>query len=686
MIRQELINPKSIVVVGASNNVQKPGGKILKNIIDHKYKGQLFVVNPGADIVQGIKSYSSVDELPENIDLAILAIASHLCPDAVDILANKKGVKTFIIISAGFAEESKEGAMLEKRIVDTINSVNGSLIGPNCTGVFNTNYAGIFTTPIPEPNPQGCDFITASGATGVFIVDLCIVRGLPFSSIYSVGNSAQLGVEDILEYMDETFDPLTSSKVKLLYMENVKKPQKLLKHAQSLISKGCKIAAIKAGYSEAGSRAAASHTGAMITADIGVDALFKKAGIVRCYGRDDLVTVASIFMHKELTGKRLAIITHAGGPAVMLTDALSHSNLEIPPLKGEKAQELLSYLFPGSSVNNPIDFLATGTAEQLGIILDYCENEFDDIDGMVVIFGSPGLFPIFDVYNVLHEKMLTCKKPIYPILPCEIEVGEEVKDFISKGHVRFPDEVLFARGLISVFNTPKPQLNIALPEIDKNTIRNVIDNSDNGFLPPVMVSQLLDAAGIPRAKEIVVSNIQEIDNALREISYPLVMKVVGPIHKTDVGGVVLNVETKEQLLSEFERLMKIQDAKGVLLQPMLSGLELFIGGKKEGDFGHLVTAGLGGIFVEVLKDIQTALSPITFDEALTMIHNLKGYKLVKGVRGSNGVDENVFANIIQRVSALMTIAPEIAEMDINPLLGDGSNVIAVDARINIIKH
>jgi len=686
MIRQELINPKSIVVVGASNNVQKPGGKILKNIIDHKYKGQLFVVNPGADIVQGIKSYSSVDEIPENIDLAILAIASHLCPDAVDILANKKGVKAFIIISAGFAEESKEGAMLEKRIVDTINSVNGSLIGPNCTGVFNTNYAGIFTTPIPESNPQGCDFITASGATGVFIVDLCIVRGLPFSSIYSVGNSAQLGVEDILEYMDETFDPLTSSKVKLLYMENVKKPQKLLKHAQSLISKGCKIAAIKAGYSEAGSRAAASHTGAMITADIGVDALFKKAGIVRCYGRDDLVTVASIFMHKELTGKRLAIITHAGGPAVMLTDALSHSNLEIPPLKGEKAQELLSYLFPGSSVNNPIDFLATGTAEQLGIILDYCENEFDDIDGMVVIFGSPGLFPIFDVYNVLHEKMLTCKKPIYPILPCKIEVGEEVKDFISKGHVRFPDEVLFARGLISVFNTPKPQLNIALPEIDKNTIRNVIDNSDDGFLPPVMVSQLLDAAGIPRAKEIVVSNIQEIDSALREISYPLVMKVVGPIHKTDVGGVVLNVETKEQLLSEFARLMKIQDAKGVLLQPMLSGLELFIGGKKEGDFGHLVTAGLGGIFVEVLKDIQTALSPITFDEALTMIHNLKGYKLVKGVRGSKGVDENVFANIIQRVSALMTIAPEIAEMDINPLLGDGSNVIAVDARINIIKH
>lgn len=685
MIRSELINPKSIVVIGASNNIQKPGGKILKNILDHNYKGQLYVVNPGSDIVQGIKSFQKVDELPDKIDLAILSIASHLCPDAVDTLTSKKGVKAFIIISAGFGEESKEGAMLEKRIVDTINSVGGSLIGPNCTGVFNTNYAGIFTTPIPTPDPHGCDFITASGATGVFIVDLCITRGLSFSSIYTVGNSAQLGVEDILEYMDETFDPQTSSKVKLLYMENVKKPQKLLKHAQSLISKGCKIAAIKAGYSEAGSRAAASHTGAMITPDLGVDALFKKAGIVRCYGRDDLVTVASIFMHKELVGKRLAIITHAGGPAVMLTDALSHSDLEIPPLKGEKAQELLSYLFPGSSVNNPIDFLATGNAEQLGIILDYCEHEFDNIDGMVVIFGSPGLFPIFDVYNVLHEKMKTCKKPIYPILPCEIEVAEEVKDFIAKGHVRFPDEVLFARGLISVYNTPKPQINIELLEVDKTAIREIIGNSNNGFLPPEMVSKLLDAAGIPRAKEIVVNNYKEIDEALKEISFPLVMKVVGPVHKTDIGGVVLNVNNKETLLNEFERLIKIQDAKGVLLQPMLSGIELFIGSKKEGDFGHIVTAGLGGIFVEVLKDIQTALAPITFDEALKMIQNLKSYKLIKGVRGSIGVDEIVFANIIQRVSALMYVAPEIAEMDINPLLGNGSSIVAVDARINVQK-
>lgn len=685
MIRSELINPKSIVVIGASNNIQKPGGKILKNILDHNYKGQLYVVNPGSDIVQGIKSFQKVDELPDKIDLAILSIASHLCPDAVDTLTSKKGVKAFIIISAGFGEESKEGAMLEKRIVDTINSVGGSLIGPNCTGVFNTNYAGIFTTPIPTPDPHGCDFITASGATGVFIVDLCITRGLSFSSIYTVGNSAQLGVEDILEYMDETFDPQTSSKVKLLYMENVKKPQKLLKHAQSLISKGCKIAAIKAGYSEAGSRAAASHTGAMITPDLGVDALFKKAGIVRCYGRDDLVTVASIFMHKELVGKRLAIITHAGGPAVMLTDALSHSDLEIPPLKGEKAQELLSYLFPGSSVNNPIDFLATGNAEQLGIILDYCEHEFDNIDGMVVIFGSPGLFPIFDVYNVLHEKMKTCKKPIYPILPCEIEVAEEVKDFIAKGHVRFPDEVLFARGLISVYNTPKPQINIELLEVDKTAIREIIGNSNNGFLPPEMVSKLLDAAGIPRAKEIVVNNYKEIDEALKEISFPLVMKVVGPVHKTDIGGVVLNVNNKETLLNEFERLIKIQDAKGVLLQPMLSGIELFIGSKKEGDFGHIVTAGLGGIFVEVLKDIQTALAPITFDEALKMIQNLKSYKLIKGVRGSIGVDEIVFANIIQRVSALMYVAPKIAEMDINPLLGNGSSIVAVDARINVQK-
>ncbi|MCX6269666.1 MAG: CoA-binding protein, partial [Bacteroidetes bacterium] len=399
MVNQQLINPKSIVVVGASNDTTKPGGKLLKNIIDGGFKGELYVLNMKESIVQGVPSFPTAADLPP-VDLAIMAIAARFCPELVETLATTKNTRAFIIISAGFSEESPEGAAYEKQILQTLKRVDGSLIGPNCIGVLTHTYSGVFTLPRPTLLPGGCDFISGSGATAVFIMESGIAKGLTFSSVWSVGNSAQLGVEDMLEYFDNTFDPETSSRVKLLYVESVNKPLKLLKHASSLIRKGCRIAAVKAGSSDAGSRAASSHTGALASSDVAVDTLFRKAGIVRCSSRDELTTVACIFMHKALTGKNIAIITHAGGPAVMLTDALSHGGLDVPHINSPKAKELLTYLFPGSSVSNPIDFLATGNAEQLGKIIDYCDTEFDEINAMAVIFGSPGLVPVYDVYKV----------------------------------------------------------------------------------------------------------------------------------------------------------------------------------------------------------------------------------------------------------------------------------------------
>ncbi len=686
MINNALINPQSIVVVGGSNTIQKPGGKVLKNLIDYQFKGDLFVVNPKEENVQGLTSYPSVMHLPANVDLAILAIPAKMCPETVEMLAYQKQTRAFIILSAGFSEESHEGAELEKKIVSTINSVNGCLIGPNCIGVMNTHYAGVFTTPIPKLDPQGCDFISGSGATAVFIMEYGIPKGLTFSSVYSVGNSAQIGVEEVLEYMDMNFDPQKSSKIKLLYIENIKKPQKLLKHARSLIEKGCQIAAIKAGSSEAGSRAASSHTGALASPDVAVDALFRKAGIVRCYGREELTTVASIFMHKPLKGKRIAIITHAGGPAVMLTDALSQGGFEIPPIGGEKAQELLTHLFPGSSVANPIDFLATGTAEQLGTIIDYCEHHFDNIDAMAVIFGSPGLFPVYDVYNVLHEKMKTCKKPIFPILPSIINVADEINDFIAKGHIYFPDEVLFARGLTKVYSSTRQKMSKENPYIlNKERLHSIVLPYKNGYLKPVDVKMLLETAGIPVVGEIVAKDVIEAVKAAEEFGYPVVMKVVGPIHKTDVGGVVLNVKSQDQVVKEFERLIKIKNVTGILIQPMLSGIELFIGAKRESSFGHLIMFGMGGIFIEILKDVQTALVPVNKEEVIEMIRQLKTYPILKGYRGMQGVNIEIFADIICRVSALLYAVPEIFEMDINPLLGKENQVIAVDARIRIEK-
>lgn len=686
MINNQLLNPSGIVVVGGSDDTQKPGGKVLKNLIDGKFKGHLYVVNPKAEEVQNIKTHHHVNDLPQ-VDCAILAIAAKYCPETVEILAKKKGTKAFVILSAGFSEENAEGAEMEKKIVQTINEVGGALIGPNCIGILTTHYNGVFTTPIPQLDPQGVDLISGSGATALFIMDAGIQKGVKFSSVFSVGNSAQIGVEDVLEYLDESFDPQTSSRVKLLYVESIENPAKLLKHASSLIRKGCRIAAIKSGGSAAGSRAASSHTGALASPDIAVEALFRKAGIIRCKGRDELATVAGIFMYPPLRGKNMAIVTHAGGPAVMLTDALSDGGMEVPHLEGEKAKELLLKLYNGSSVGNPIDFLATGTAEQLGCILDACNNDFDAIDGMAVIFGSPGLFPVFDVYDTLAQKMQNTKKPIFPIFPSYTIVKEEIKSFVGKGLVYFPDEVIFGNALAKICDTPAPQPeNIVLPEVNQAGIREVIDQASNGYLSPEQIHKLLDAAGIRRAKEGIASTCDECVALSREIGFPLVMKVVGPVHKSDVGGVTLNVTDEATVRQEFNRMIKIKDTHSIMLAQQLKGTEVFIGAKREPKFGHMVLCGLGGIFIEVLKDVKAGLAPLSETEALDMIKSLKSYKIIQGIRGQEPINELKFAEAVARVSVLVKTAPEIFEMDLNPLLGNREDVVAVDARIRIEKE
>ena len=686
MIHPKLINPSSIVVVGASNDVQKPGGKVLKNLLESNFKGQVYVVNPKESEIQGVKCYAKVEDLPQ-VDCAILAIAAKFCPYTVEVLAKQKETGGFIIMSAGFSEENEAGALLEKQIVNTLNETGATLIGPNCTGFLNVNYCGNFAEPVPPLDPKGVDFVTGSGATAVFITEFGMTNGLSFNSILAVGNSAQTGIEDVMEHLDVSFDPEKSSRVIMLYMENVKNPKKLLLHATSLINKGCKIAAIKSGGSAAGSRAASSHTGALATSDVAVEALFRKAGIVRCSNREELTTVCSIFMHPEVKGKNIAVITHAGGPAVMLTDTLSNNGLDVPHLEGEAADRLLSKLFPGSSVGNPIDFLATGTAEQLGYIIDACENDFENIDAMAIIFGSPGLFPNWDVYELLHEKMKTCKKPIFPILPSIVNVKEEIADFIHNKHrINFPEECVFGNALAKIVNTPKPQpIQPEMPQIDTAAIRKVIEQAGNGYLGLNEIAQLLDAAGIARKEEVEVDSETQAIEAATKMGFPLVMKVVGPVHKSDVGGVVLNVKDLVTVSREFNRLIKIPETYAVEICKMYKGTEVFIGASREEKFGHQVLFGLGGIFIEVLKDVQAALVPVGAQEAQSLIKNLRGYKILQGVRGQEPVNEEILAETVARISALVSAAPEIAEMDLNPLLGNSTSLTAVDARIRIEK-
>ncbi|MDR2835177.1 MAG: acetate--CoA ligase family protein [Bacteroidales bacterium] len=686
MINNKLLKPKSIVVVGGSDDMNKPGGAVLRNLINSNFEGSIYVVNPKSEIVQGIKCHQTVEELPQ-VDCAIIAIAAKFCVQTVEILAKQKQTGGFVILSAGFSEENKEGAELERKIVEIINSVNASLIGPNCTGMLTTHFNGAFTSPIPKLDPQGVDFISGSGATAIFIVDNGIRKGIKFNSVFAVGNSAQLGVEELLEYFDETYVEGKSSKIKLLYIESISKPKKFLKHSSSLIQKGCRIAAIKSGSSEAGSRAASSHTGALASSDVAVEALFKKAGIVRCNGRDELMTVAAIFSYPELKGKNIAIITHAGGPAVMLTDALSNGGLEIPHIEGTKAQELLLKLFGGSSVGNPIDILATGTAEQLNFCLDACNNDFENIDGICVIWGSPGLAPVYEPYRTLLKKFETTKKPIFPIFPSYLFVEDEVKEFLQSGRSFFQDETLFGNALTKVFNTKvTAHSNIQIADIDEIKIRKIIDNSENGYLAPEKIHEIFEAAKIPMSKEGVTDNEEDCVKMAKEFGFPLVMKVVGPVHKSDVGGVSLNINDEEVIRSEFKRMIKIKDTYAILLAEQLSGTEIFIGAKRDDKFGHLILFGLGGIFIEIFKDVKACLAPISTTEAKPMIKELKSYKIIQGIRGKEGVNEEIFAELISRVSALIAVAPEIFEMDINPLLGNTSYIKAVDARIRVVKN
>ncbi len=656
---------------------------MLKNILAGGFKGNLTAVNPKEEKIQGIKSYSEVKDIPET-DLAILAIPAKYCLETIKILAEEKNTKAFIIISAGFGEAGEEGRQLEQEIEETVDSVNGCLIGPNCIGVITEFYKGVFTAPVPPFKPKGCDLISGSGATAVFIMEAGMALGVSFANVFSTGNAAQTNVEDILEYMDNHFNPETDSLVKLLYLETISNPKKLLKHASSLIKKGAKIAAIKAGSTEEGSRAASSHTGAIASSDMTVRALFNKAGIVYCSSREQLLSVAAIFNYKKLRGKNIAIITHAGGSAVMLADQLSKGGLKVPEISGPDAERLKSFLYPGSSIANPIDFLATGTAEQLGIIIDYCEHKFENIDAMVVVFGSAGLFDVENVYNVLSVKLEICNKPIFPVLPSVVNAQREIQSFLKKGHIHFPDEVVLGKALAQVYNTPDPiSEKISLPLIDIEKIRAVIDAASEGYLSASQTVKLLDAAGIPRVQEIVKNSKEKLLGAMGSMDFPVVMKVVGPLHKSDAMGVVMNIANKDEVADTFDLLMKIESATAVMVQPQLVGLELFVGVMKEPGFNHTILCGLGGIFIEILNDVSAGLSPISKNEAEGMVQSLRGYKLIQGARGKKGVNEAIFVEIIQRLSALVESAPEIIEMDLNPLIGTPRAITAVDARIRI---
>ena len=674
MLNKQLINPSSIAVVGGSDNPHSPGGKLIENLLNHNYNGALYVVNPKKEQVHNLPTYKEVSDLPPRVDLAIIAVAAKYIEEIVKVLSEQKNTKAFIIISAGFSDAGEEGKKIEKRITQQIEKYKGVLLGPNNIGLINTNYAGVFTTPVPSLDPEGIDLISGSGATAVFIMEAAIKQGLKFNSIWTVGNSAQIGIEEVLEYMDENFDE-KAPKIKLLYIENISKPAKLLKHSRSLIKKGCKIVAVKSGSSDAGNRAASSHTGALSSPDEAVDALFQKAGIIRAYGRNEMIQLATVLHYGIPKGKNILIVTHAGGPGVMLSDALEKNGMKVPELPKEKTRSLLSNLYPGSSVANPIDFLATGTAGHLDEILKF-GNEMKEIDGIAVIFGSPGLFEVYEVYEVLHKHINSSNKPIYPILPSLINVKKEIEEFHSKGNPSFPFEVLFGQALAKAYNH-SPGFDV--PQLNPQKSTQI---TSEGYLSPTEIKNLLSEFELPLIDELESNELTAL-LSFAEKHYPVVMKVVGPLHKTEVDGVILNLNSPEEIKQAYQKLMNIPGAKAFLIQKQFSGIELYAGAKKEAGFGHLLFFGMGGIFIEILKDYRKVLVPTDETEISYQLEKLKSYPLLKGIRGQEGINIQKYIELLLKLNKLLQSHPEISELDFNPIIAKGEELFIVDARIKI---
>lgn len=683
MLHEKLLKPSSIAVIGGSDHIDHIGGSVLKNLVDQGFKGQLFVVNPKRDKVQGIVSYRDVSLLPQT-DLAIIAIPAPDTLDVVKELVANKETKGFIIYAAGFSELDEKGAEIEREIAEQISAAGGSLLGPNNIGMINQHYAGIFTRPLPMIDKKGVDFISASGATAVFTLEAAQQIGLRFSNLFTVGNSAQIGVEDVLEHLNENFIEGKSSKVKILYLEGIKNPEKLLEHALSLRQKGCALVALKSGITAKGNAAAASHTGAMASSDLFVQALFNKAGIIRCRSRYELITLAAILQITALKLKNFAVITHAGGPGVIVTDTLTQNGLFVPDLSKKHQNSLKRILYPGAATTNPIDILATGTALQLEQVIAYCENHLDEIDAMVVIFGSPGLGGVAEAYQVIHNMLQTCKKPIFPVFPSVVNVKDEISQFIQKGHMAFSDEYVFAKSLAKVMFNKPPQID-SYPDKNDDALRitSLVNTYSSGFLGPEQAFELMEAAGIKMARQALIKTETELLKAAKILQYPLAQKIIGPLHKTDKEGVIVNVLNDVELLENYKKLIQIDGVTGIMIQEMVSGKEVFIGAKRETAFPPLIICGAGGIYVEALKDFQSALAPIGRSTAIDMVNNLRIKPILQGMRGEPSCNLEAFYNALEKISTLLLLAPKITELDLNPLILNEKGIFAVDARIKI---
>jgi acetyl coenzyme A synthetase (ADP forming)-like protein len=680
--------PKTVAVIGASRDRNKIGSEILHNLLITNFAGTLVPIHPNAPELFGLKCYPRLPDVPFDIDLAVVVVPADRVDPVIDDCITK-GVRGICIISAGFGECSEEGRRRERAIVEKVRAAGCRVIGPNCMGLLNTSPSVLLNATFSPFYPPAGNIAmsTQSGALGLAILDYAKKLNIGISSFASIGNKADVSSNDLLQYWEG--DPRT--KVILLYLESFGNPAKFSRIARR-ISHTKPIVALKSGRSAIGARAAASHTGALASSDAFVDALFHQSGVIRTNTVTELFDVAMLLSRQPVPkGRRIAILTNAGGPGILAADACQAHGLQVAELT-PASRDALRALLPGAaSVGNPIDMLASASAEHYEHALDIVLAD-PNVDSVLAIFIPPLVTNADDVAAAIARAAARdAGKPIAGVF-MRTEAAPAALNSIPC--FAFPEPAAIAMARVAAFGewrqkTPGvvPRLEDLQPALARLVIERALARG-GGWLTPIEANALMSAVGISVPRSIQVPSVDEAVRAAEQLGYPVALKAVGPglLHKTERKAVRLNLSGRSEVRLAATQLTRGLGAEmdGLLVQRMVTGgAEMMVGAINDATFGHVVVCGSGGVLIDLLADSASRLFPVTDQDAAEMVESLKGVRLLRGFRGAAPADEEAFRDAILRISALVGMCPEIAELDVNPLAVLPGGVSALDVRVRV---
>jgi len=678
---------RSIAVIGASRRPGHIGSEILRNLRESGFTGTLTPVHPSADIVGGLKACPTIAAIPGAVDLAVVVVPAAKVNDVVDeCLA--KGVKAIVVISAGFSEVGEAGQALQTALMEKIRSAGVRLIGPNCMGIINTDPAvRLNATFSPVYPPEGrIAFSTQSGALGLAILDYVTRLNIGISSFASIGNKADVSGNDLLQYWAE--DPRTD--VILLYLESFGNPRKFAEIARR-VGRTKPIVAVKAGHSDAGARAASSHTGARATRDVLVDTMLREAGVIRTRTLEELFDVATVLANQPVPGgRRVAIVTNAGGPAILAADACEANGLDVSVLSDATQKRLRALLPPAASVSNPVDMIASATPEQYRKALEIVSADAA-VDSIIAIFIPPLVTEAAAVADAIREAAAHMSKPVLASFLGTQGLQPQLAPVPS---FAFPEAAAVALAHVTRYGEwlRKPVAAVTLLDNDAaGKVRTIVESAmaaGEEWLSPQQCEAVLETTGIPAVRSRLVATADEAVAAAKEVGLPVVLKAVGPaiVHKTDVGGVRLALGSESAVRDAYSALTKSlgDRARAILVQPMVSGaVEMVVGGVNDPSFGPVVMCGLGGVLVDVLDDTAFALCPLSPSAARALVDRIKGRVCLRGFRGAAAADEAAFCRLLVQVSQVLHACPDIQELDLNPVMALPSGALAADVRIRV---